>query len=177
MLLQVQGIVAVFGKTMHVLVMLVFVFVHATERAWAEESVVGAVTKQPIPRFVSQKYETMHVRRGPGYEYMIDWQYQRQGTPLKLTREFQQWRMVEDAEGIGGWVHQSQIIGTKTVQVLQDASMHIRRGENMPLVAQVEQGAILKVMECDENWCRLKSAGYKGWIAKNRLWGAIDIEK
>lgn len=137
---------------------------------------VGSSTGYKIPRFVSQKFEKMRVRRGPGSQYMIDWEFLRKGMPLLLTKEFGQWRLIQDAEGFGGWVHESQITGRRTVQVIEDTDIRMRAGPNMPAEATFEKNVIADVIECQEQWCKISAQGFRGWAPKSVLWGDIGAQ-
>ena len=42
----------------------------------------------PLPRFVSLKSNEVNIRRGPGKEYPILWQFQRRGLPVEIIAEY-----------------------------------------------------------------------------------------
>jgi len=65
----------------------------------------GSVTNLPLPRFVSLKGTEGNARRGPGLTHRIDWVFTRRDMPLEVTAEFENWRLVQDRDGAGGWVH------------------------------------------------------------------------
>ena len=48
---------------------------------------------------------------GPGTRYPIEWVYKRRDLPVEIQREFEVWRLVQDPEGIKGWVHQATLTG------------------------------------------------------------------
>ncbi|WP_408887904.1 SH3 domain-containing protein [Novacetimonas maltaceti] len=74
----------------------------------------GSVTGLPLPRFAAFRADEVNLRAGPGQRYPIDWVYHRRGLPVKIEREFDVWRLVEDADGQKGWVHQATLVGTRT---------------------------------------------------------------
>ena len=41
-----------------------------------------------------------------------------------------------------------------------------------PLVV-LKKGRLVKIIKCNENWCKSKSSKYKGWIKKEGLWGLL----
>ena len=43
---------------------------------------IGAVTKLPVPRFVSLRSDQINFRAGPGFQYPVTWVYQRAGLPV-----------------------------------------------------------------------------------------------
>ena len=71
----------------------------------------GAVTNLPLPRFVSLKGTEGNARRGPSLTQRIDWVFTRRGMPLEITAEFENWRLVVDKDGAGGWVHYALLSG------------------------------------------------------------------
>jgi SH3-like domain-containing protein len=132
----------------------------------------GAVTNMPIPRYVSLKGGEGNARRGPGLTHRIDWVFTTAGMPLRVTAEHEHWRRVEDAEGMGGWVHYSLLSGVRSVLVTQDmAQFHDRADVNAPVAFQTELGVIGRLMECSLDWCRVNVQGEKGWVQKTALWG------
>ena len=137
---------------------------------------VGPVTNLPLPRYVSLKAAEGNVRRGPSLSHRIDWVFTRRDMPLQITAEHGHWRRVEDRDGLGGWVHYSLLSGTRTVLVEQDMlTIRTRPEADAPVAAALEAGVIARLGKCDVEWCRITSAGYKGWAPKARLWGvAMD---
>ena len=80
----------------------------------------GAVTNLPLPRYVTLKGGEGNARRGPSLTHRIDWTFTLSGMPLKITAEHENWRRVEDADGVGGWVHYALLSGTRAVLVTED---------------------------------------------------------
>ncbi|WP_408734992.1 SH3 domain-containing protein [Asaia prunellae] len=54
------------------------------------------------------------MRKGPGQRYPIEWVYHRRGLPVEVEREFDVWRLIEDSDGMKGWVHQATLVGQRT---------------------------------------------------------------
>lgn len=132
----------------------------------------GAVTNLPIPRFVSLKGREGNARRGPGLTHRIDWVFKAPGMPLRITAEHENWRRVEDSEGLGGWVHYSLLSGVRTVLVVQDqAEFRDSANASAAIAFKAERNVIGKLLECSTDWCRISTDGDKGWIEKTALWG------
>jgi SH3-like domain-containing protein len=137
----------------------------------------GKVTNLPLPRYVSLKAAEGNVRRGPSLSHRIDWVFTRRDMPLRVTAEHGHWRRVEDIEGVGGWVHYSLLSGSRTVIVTKDMlTLHNRPDPATPINAALEAGVIADLGQCDTNWCRLSSGGYKGWARKTAIWGVAPSE-
>jgi SH3-like domain-containing protein len=137
----------------------------------------GAVTNLPVPRYVTLKTNKGNARRGPGLSHRVDWVFTRPGIPLRVTAEYENWRRIEDSEGVGGWIHYTLLSGTRSVLVTQDMAEF----RNAPLpdamvVVQAEQGVVGRLMECAPAWCRVGIEGYEGWVLKSALWGVDPDE-
>ena len=139
--------------------------------------VKGAVTNLPIPRYVSLKGSQGNARRGPGLTHRIDWVFTREGMPLKITAEYENWRRVEDADGAGGWVHYSLLSGVRAVLVSQDMAQAFSQPDDQSdVLYQSELGVVGKLLQCLPDWCRVAVEGEKGWTRKSALWGVIAEE-
>lgn len=137
----------------------------------------GAVTNLPLPRYVSLKSNEGNARRGPGLSHRIDWVFTRVGMPLKVTAEHGHWRRVEDAEGVGGWVHYALVSGVRSVMVADDMATFFSRADTTSLAAfQAERGVVARVIECANGWCRVQVDGQKGWAPVSSLWGVTADE-
>lgn len=142
------------------------------ERAPAAEG-VGAVTSLPIPRFVSLRADEANARRGPSLDQRVDWEFVHRGLPLEVTAEYGQWRRVQDADGMGGWVHHALLSGVRTALVTATGPVPLRAGpeDGAAVRAMAEPGAIGQVEHCAGAWCEIASGGVSGWLPRNALWG------
>lgn len=133
----------------------------------------GPVTSMPLPRFVSLKGSEGNARRGPGLTNRIDWVFTHAGMPLRLTAEHDNWRRVEDAEGMGGWVHYALLSGVRTILVTADmATFRNRPDPDATALFKAEAGVIGRILECNPDWCRVSIQGEKGWASKADFWGS-----
>lgn len=143
-----------------------------------QEGERGSVTNLPLPRYVSLKTNEGNARRGPGLTHRIDWVFSRAGMPLRVTAEYENWRRVEDAEGVGGWVHYSLLSGSRTVLVTADLmDLHAKPLADGSVVLRAEAGVIGRLVECSLDWCRLTIEGERGWARKSEFWGVDPDER
>ncbi len=142
--------------------------------AWAEEE--GDSTGLPIPRFVSLRYEEVNVRTGPGQRYPIRWVYQREHLPMEVVEEYGHWRKVQDYTGDGGWVHKSQLSGSRTVVLMEDTTLKRYPEAAAPPMLRAQQGVVGEVLECDVEWCEIQIESMKAWIGKSSIWGVYSRE-
>jgi SH3-like domain-containing protein len=132
----------------------------------------GAVTNLPLPRYVTLKAREGNARRGPGLTHRIDWVFTTAGMPLRITAEHDNWRRVEDVDGLGGWVHYSLLSGVRSALVRADlAQMHSRPQSDAPILLKAEAGVIARLLACQPDWCQLSIGSERGWMEKSALWG------
>ncbi|MES2142872.1 MAG: SH3 domain-containing protein [Pseudomonadota bacterium] len=144
----------------------------ARQTSPARDPTKGAVTNLPVPRYVTLKTDEGNARRGPGLSNRVDWVFTRAGLPLRITAEYENWRRVEDAEGVGGWIHFRLLSGTRSILVTEDmAALRDDPRSDATVVAQAEQGVVGRLLECNPDWCRVALDGYKGWVQKTAIWG------
>ena len=133
----------------------------------------GPVTSLPLPRYVSMRAESANARRGPSLDQRVDGEFLQRGLPLRITAESGQWRRVEDADGLGGWVHQALLSGTRTGLVQGETAVGLRRkaGEAAGTVALLEPGVIVRIESCEGGWCAVTAGKFDGYLPQAVLWG------
>lgn len=157
-----------------------------------EKREIGAVTKLPIPRFVTIKSMDANMRNGPGNRYPISWRYMHKGYPVKIIDEYDNWRMVEDCEGAKGWFHASLLSSKRAVIVINnklDAKLAIaqslpsdqillfKKDDELSFpVGRVRLNSIGNLISCKKDWCYVDFAKTKGWVKKENIWGVFERE-
>ncbi|MEP3334335.1 SH3 domain-containing protein [Sedimentitalea sp.] len=137
----------------------------------------GPITNLPMPRYVSMKANEGNVRRGPSLTHRIDWVFKRRDMPVQITAEHGHWRRVQDRDGAGGWVHYALLSGVRTVLVEKDMmAVHARPDPTSPINAAFELGVVARLGSCGPEWCQISAGGYRGWAAKEDLWGVAAEE-
>jgi len=150
----------------------------------------GPVTNRPLPRFVSLNAAEINVRRGPGLDYRLDWVYERRGLPVRVLDEHDNWRLIEDSAGDGGWVYHALISGRRMAEVTapgvllqSEPSAEVRTGPCRALVesatravACAEGGVLARLTACRREWCRIATSGHDGWVPKSAIWGVTAAE-
>ena len=134
----------------------------------------------PLPRFVAISEKKANMRRGPGEDYPLLYQYRRQGLPMEVVAEYGQWRQVRDHEGSEGWMHARLLRASRHVIIRQAANaLPLRNGANAGagVVALLQSGALARLKECVEAWCEIEAQGYRGWLQRDNLWGVYAFER
>ncbi len=140
---------------------------------------VAKGTSLPLPRFVSLRSGKVNLRTGPGVQYPVDWVYHRQHLPVEIIAEYGTWRKVRDWQGTQGWLHQSMLVGQRTLIVTGDTRTIRRKSDPKSTpVARVEAGVIGKLVSCPDlkGWCRVEIAGHEGWLRRVEFWGVLRNE-
>jgi SH3-like domain-containing protein len=141
-------------------------------------SAASAAEKElPTPRFVTLRSDKINVRTGPGDQYPIEWVFTHKDLPVEVVAEFEHWRKIRDSDGVEGWVHQRMVTGKRSVLV-RGGIRELRREARLDseVVARAEPGVIAKLLECSEAWCRVETAGIKGWLKRGEFWGVYPNE-
>jgi SH3-like domain-containing protein len=132
----------------------------------------------PVPRFASLRSGEVNMRVGPGTRYSINWVYKREGLPVEILQEFDQWREIRDFQGTKGWVHKQMLQGKRTAVVVGGTGVLKRAPEeHSGAVLRAETGVVGKLLECEKAWCRVQIATRKGWISKSHIWGVYPKEE
>jgi len=66
---------------------------------------VSQFSGKPVPRFETLRYSEVNGRVGPSLEHPIRWRYEREGLPVLIVKESQDWRRVQDPDGEEVWMH------------------------------------------------------------------------
>jgi SH3-like domain-containing protein len=132
-----------------------------------------------LPRFASLRSDDVNMRAGPGTRYRIDWVYKRRDLPVKIQREFENWRWVSDADGISGWVHQATLMGRRDFIVQKaDATLRSEASDAAASVAVLKPGVIGRIRSCDaaSDWCNVQTGSYRGYLRREQFWGTFPDE-
>lgn len=126
---------------------------------------------QPVPRFVSLRFEESVGRAGPSDQHPRAWIYQRAGLPVQVIQETPDWRKVRDPDGGEVWMHRRLLSSRRAVWALAEADLRARPEDAAPLVARIEPRAMLWLERCRPDWCRLEADGRRGWARATAFWG------
>lgn len=136
----------------------------------------------PLPRFVSLKSDKVNVRVGPSRDHDIAWTFVKEGLPVEIIQEFDNWRRIRDHDGADGWIFHKLLSGRRTglvdptresgvVSVYKDGS------KSSGLVAWLEPKVVVNVSKCDGTWCRIDVEDVTGWMSQAEIFGVYPNEK
>ncbi len=144
-------------------------------------AVAGPATGLPIPRFVSLKPSDTPMREGPSKDHAVKWIFKREGLPVEITAEFDNWRRIRDSEGAEGWVYHTRLSGRRTVMIMargrqkaEPVALYASAGETSSVPARLEPGVIATLDTCSNDWCLIRGEGFNGYIRREKLWGVYN---
>ena len=142
-------------------------------------------TGLPVPRFVTLKAKKINLRVGPGQDYAVSWRYLKSGLPVEITQEYENWRRIRDADGAEGWVFHSLLSGDRSAIAapwMRDkgkevfVNMRTDARNTGAVVAKLQPGVIVKLDECNGEWCHAEAKDIEGWVSQAEIWGAYPGE-
>jgi len=139
----------------------------------------GSATNLPLPRFAALRSDEVNLRAGPGTRYPIEWVYKRRELPVEIQREFEVWRLVQDPDGIKGWVHQATLTGRRSFIVAGgDATLRREAQDNAAPVAILKPGVVGHIRTCQmtSSWCQVQTGDYRGFLKRSQFWGTSPGE-
>ena len=121
--------------------------------------------------FVSLKKNKVNVRYGPSFESDIKYVYKKIDLPLKQIDKKENFRRIIDLKNNSGWIHISQLKKSNSVIATKDKVLFKNPSSFAKPVAQIEEGRLLIIEKCEQNWCKITSGEFKGWIKTDNIWG------
>jgi SH3-like domain-containing protein len=122
--------------------------------------------------FRTLRYEKVNLRQGPGKDYPIKIFYKKKFLPVIIQDSSDNFRKIRDHENNSGWIHISQLSKKKAAIVTDnDLIMFSSATIYSNPVVILKKGKLVKIDKCKNNWCKIKSDKFKGWVKNSSLWG------
>ena len=80
-------------------------------------------------------------------------------------------RRIIDFKNNSGWIHISQLKKINSVIPLKDKVLFQKPTNFSKPIAKIKKGRVLLIQKCIDDWCKIKSEKYRGWINNEELWG------
>ena len=123
--------------------------------------------------FLSLRNDKVNLRLGPSFDYPIKIIYKKRYLPVLVKEKSENFRKVQDHENNSGWVHISQLSKKKSGITIREKVLYKRPTVFSKPLANVETGRLLIISKCKENWCKIKTENYSGWVKKDGIWGRL----
>ena len=124
--------------------------------------------------FLSLKKNKVNVRYGPSFDSPIKYIYKKINLPLKQIDKKENFRRVIDLKNNSGWIHVSQLKKINSVIPLEDKILFKKPSFFSKPLAKIKRGRVLILQKCKDDWCKVKSQKFKGWIKVSNIWGSIN---
>ncbi len=130
----------------------------------------------PVPRFVSIKTNNVNGRAGPDEKYPIKYTYKKQGLPVKVVAETDNWRKVEDPDGVVVWIQKDRLDGKRTLIIRPingalNANLYNKANEKSQIIAKIAPNTIGIIIGQEAGWRKIKIGKFKGWVRAQDAWG------
>ena len=124
--------------------------------------------------FLSLKKNKVNVRYGPSFESPIKYVYKKINLPIKQIDKKENWRRVVDLKNNSGWIHRSQLKKGKSFILLEDQLLFSKPTKYSKPMLKITKGRLLLIKKCKNNWCKVKTKKYIGWLETKKVWGSIN---
>ena len=121
--------------------------------------------------FLSLKKNKVNVRYGPGFEYPIKYIYKKINLPIKQIDKKENFRRIIDLKNNSGWIHVSQLKKVNSIIPKTDKILFSKPTNFSKPLAKIKKGRVLIIQKCNNNWCKIKTGSFKGWIKIENSWG------
>ena len=125
--------------------------------------------------FLTLKNSTANLRQGPSFDYPIKIFYNKKFLPVLILDTSDNFRKIKDHENNTGWIHVSQLSQKKAALSNIDRVVMFKNSTifSTPL-AVLEKGRLCLILKCNDEWCKIKTGKYSGWVKKENLWGNFN---
>ena len=123
--------------------------------------------------FLSLRNNEVNLRLGPSFDYPIKIIYKKKYLPVLVKDKSENFRKIQDHENNSGWIHISQLSKKKSGITIEDIILYKRPTIYSKPLANIKTGRLLIVSKCKENWCKIKTEKYSGWVKKSSVWGRL----
>tara|TARA_B100000123_G_scaffold268561_1_gene243386 strand:+ start:1432 stop:1884 length:453 start_codon:yes stop_codon:yes gene_type:complete len=124
--------------------------------------------------YLTLRNDKVNLRQGPSFDYPVKIIYKKKFLPILILDKSGNFRKVLDHENNSGWIHVSQLSKKKAAFNTIDNSIIFQKPSvySKPL-AMLEIGRLCLVKKCKNNWCKIKTGNYSGWVEKKNLKGRL----
>ena len=124
--------------------------------------------------FLSLKKNKVNVRYGPSFDSPIKYVYKKINLPIKQIDKKENFRRIIDLKNNSGWIHVSQLKKVNSLIPLKDKILFNKPTNFSKPLVKIKKGKVLVIQKCENNWCKVKTKKFKGWIKSNDIWGSIN---
>ena len=135
---------------------------------------IGSTSFADEGYYLTLRNDKVNLRQGPSLNYPIKLVYNKKFLPILIKDKSGNFRKVLDHENNSGWIHISQLSKKKAALSILDELIIFQKPSiySKPLV-KLEIGRLCLVKKCKNDWCKIKTGSYSGWVEKQNLRGRL----
>ena len=124
--------------------------------------------------YLTLRNDKVNLRQGPSLKYPVKLVYKKKFLPILVQDKSDNFRKILDHENNSGWIHISQLSKKRAAINFLDKSIIFKKPSlfSKPLV-MLEKGRLCLIKKCKNNWCKVKTGNYLGWVEKQNLKGRL----
>ena len=127
--------------------------------------------------FLTLRNDKVNLRQGPSFDYPVKIFYKKKFLPVLIQDKSDNFRKIRDHENNSGWIHISQLSKKKAAITIDDDLVLFSNSTiySNP-IAILKKGRLVRINKCKDEWCKIKSGEYKGWLQKKKSLGIALIK-
>ena len=124
--------------------------------------------------FLTLRNDKVNLRQGPSFDYPVKIFYEKKFLPVLIQDKSDNFRKIRDHENNSGWIHISQLSKKKAAITIDDDLILFSNSTiySNP-IAILKKGRLVRINKCKDEWCKVKTGEFKGWLQKKSLWGLL----
>ena len=124
--------------------------------------------------FLTLRNDKVNLRQGPSFDYPVKIFYKKKFLPVLIQDKSDNFRKVRDHENNSGWIHISQLSKKKAAITIDDNLILFSDSTiySNP-IAILKKGRLVRINKCKDEWCKVNTGKFKGWLQKKSLWGLL----
>ncbi len=124
--------------------------------------------------YLTLRNDKVNLRQGPSLKHPIKLVYKKKFLPVLVQDKLDNFRKILDHENNSGWIHITQLSKKKAAINIEEKSIIFKKSSvySKP-IAVLEKGRLCLIKKCKNNWCKIKTGNYIGWIKKGNLKGRL----
>ena len=136
--------------------------------------ILGSSTFAEENYYLTLRNDKVNLRQGPSLKYPVKLVYKKKFLPLLIQDKSGNFRKILDHENNSGWIHITQLSKKKAAINIEEKSIIFKKSSlySKP-IAVMEKGRLCLIKKCKNNWCKIKTKNYIGWVKKQNLKGRL----
>ena len=124
--------------------------------------------------FLTLRNDKVNLRQGPSFDYPVKIFYKKRFLPVLVQDKSDNFRKIRDHENNSGWIHVSQLSKKKAaITIDDDLILFTNPTIYSNPTAILKKGKLVRINKCKNEWCKINTGDFNGWLQKKSLWGLL----